>query len=321
MAELDEKFKEFLKANSSKQVEGDLSSEQITSLYAEYGDKFSRWLKVPETVRNYYGGRVPDYIMEAIEEGDERTKMAIASHPEMTQEQVKDLREEQEKRENDALTKVLTAAVAAGYTAEAADALAQEASFRASLAEKALNGTMTEEEKKLWAESRRHTRDIIKRDWAENQPEKYLIHVLAKLNAGKLSEEEAMPQLADLMMRIQNGGRADMLDEYLSRPNIQAKVKRFDTDRMMDIVSDITGRVNGHLPQGREKSQPQQTQTETKDFPNLQRDLPEDILRVLEKIKMLQNNMARNIENPTGKREMYNHMSSMRRHQNQRSLT
>lgn len=320
MAELEEKFKEFLKANSSKQVDGDLSSEQITSLYAEYGEKFSRWLKVPETVRNYYGGRVPEYILEAVEEGDEVTRKTLAEHPEMTVEQVKDLQAEQEKRENDALTKVLTAAVAAGYTAEAANELAQEAAFRASLTEKALNGTMTEEEKQQWAESRMHTRNIIRKDWAENQPEKYLIHVLAKLNRGKISEEEAMPQLADLMMRIQNQGRADKLDEYLQHPRIRAKIKRFDTERMMDIVGDITNRVHGQLPQGQEA--PQRDLENSGRLPEMQRDLPADILRVLEKIKTLQNNMSYNLENPTGKREMYPHMSPLaRQNQNQHTRT
>ena len=70
---------------------------------------------------------------------------------------------------SDMAAAVFIAAASAGYSLHAAHELAQQRQFRESLRDKALNNTMTDEEKQAWRESRIKTRDIIKKDLMEKK--------------------------------------------------------------------------------------------------------------------------------------------------------
>ena len=106
---------------------------------------------------------------------------------------------------------------------------------------------MSEEEKKLWRmawlQSRKDTINTIKKDFAENQPEKLLLHILGKFNAGKISKDELLPQVADLVQRIDTNERHGNLLEYLQTERIQAKIGKFKPETLDILANSVLSKV------------------------------------------------------------------------------
>ncbi|MBR1600284.1 MAG: hypothetical protein IJ677_01750, partial [Alphaproteobacteria bacterium] len=111
---------------------------------------------------------------------------------------------------------------------------------------------MTDEEKEAWMKDWLSTRkkdfDTIKKDWMAHQPEKMLIHLLAKHNRGRLTTEEAekFPQMIeDLMQKIESpdNNRMQNLLDYIKRPRMQARIGRFNEETMNILAHTVLRKV------------------------------------------------------------------------------
>ncbi|MBQ8672185.1 MAG: hypothetical protein IJ525_06670 [Alphaproteobacteria bacterium] len=226
----------------------DLKDEEIARLTAKYSYKYEVWLSVPGIIRQRYGNDVPQEILDAAARGEVQTLREMEQHPEIKR--VEDARAAVAEKYsmpadiiNDMAAAVFIAAASAGYSLHAAHELAQQRQFRESLRDKALNNTMTDEEKQAWRESRIKTRDIIKKDLMENQPEKYLLHLLAKYNRGHISKDDLMPQVADLVQRIETNGRQDKLLNLLKNQRVSRRMQHFKPETLDILSSSVLAKV------------------------------------------------------------------------------
>ena len=215
------------------------------SIISKHAREFDIWKEVPYDVLLRWNGNPPEEIMVAAAQGNYR-KMQLNAF---------NIREEEDtyasnyesfapEAEKIAATAAFAMAIETGYSQEAAMSLARESMFRDLLRDKALNNTLTADEREIWRKSREKTRDIIRKDWAENSPEKLLIHIFAKYNRGKISAAELSDTTRELMGRIDASGRHEALLEYISSPRVQRRLAKFDGEVLdalsQTILSNIT---------------------------------------------------------------------------------
>ena len=203
-------FIEFLKTNHTtdyyKAMSDDVKPETLSRIYSDYNNYFQNWIKVPASIRLRYGGRLPYEIIELAAKDNFEALRKIEYN--------KDPYEEKQSSYIPDYKEIVTsppfvAAAIAGYSLQASKELAKESLFRNTLRTKAITQTMTKEEKKLWEESRKKTKDIIEKDCAKNQPEKMLLHLFALYNRGKITQDELLPKVTDLMQKIERENRID----------------------------------------------------------------------------------------------------------------
>lgn len=237
----------------------DATPEALNSVYAANSGRFEIWNKLPEALKERYKGSVPPDVMEAAARDEYLTLREMEYHPEIKN--AEDARTKVEERYDipaDITSKVAKAAfigaVVAGYSRAACAELALNSQIRENLADKARSNTLSEEEKKIWEQTRRDDFSIIKKDWTETAPEKLLIHVLSDFNRGKLKQEEVVPMIADLVQKIHNDGRSQQLLDYMKKAPIQAKLSHFK-DEVLNVLE------AGALPKITEVQQQQSLRT------------------------------------------------------------
>jgi hypothetical protein len=252
MGNFSDSFMEYLKIYNpsayDKANSDNVKPEELAAIYNENAAKFEVWDSIPLTIRNRYPGQpVPYDVMEAAARGEIYTLREMEYHPEIRQ--VSEAREkvaEEQGMPNDIVSDTAAAtfvtALAAGYAAETCYHLAMSRQNREEMLKNKHDG-MTDEEHAAWLKSWLATREkdfnAIKNDWKENQPEKYLMHLLFKHNIGKLNQKELeeFPQtVQDLMQRIEAvPDRMSNLLEYIKKPRMQARIGRFN-EETMDIL-------------------------------------------------------------------------------------
>ncbi|MBR3675577.1 MAG: hypothetical protein IKN71_00365 [Alphaproteobacteria bacterium] len=277
MVEISAQYMEFLKANYSG-VAGRLETlmtesptgknpEEIAKSKAKIDEeikelandservhKYQIWEKVPSILRDRYNGQVPPEVLEAADRDEIYTLRVMEMHPEIKRvDQARTIAQEAQAKvpaaiANTAAAAVFVSAAVAGYSDSASMELANQRLARDALwAAKQANPHMSEEEKKLWRmawlQSRQETVDTIKKDFAENQPEKLLLHILGKFNAGKISKDELLPQVADLVQRIDTNERHGNLLEYLQTERIQAKIGKFKPETLDILANSVLSKV------------------------------------------------------------------------------
>ena len=250
MGKLDDALvQEFCKAYQiDLSYSADMSEEkkkEIDAIFeSTYGSKFALWQKTPESVRNYYFGRVPIEVLDAVSRCDESTLRELSVNPSMTKTEIEQY--QLEGKYNDPVysdeiirgTVTFTAALAAGYTIAEATELAHNRLFRQSLEEKARNGTLTDDEKEQWRQSRISDRDAILRHKAENEPERVLMYLLNKHRLGEIDNDQLMPMLADIIQKIETQGRQPELEKLLEKPRYQNMIKLLD-EGSQEILASI----------------------------------------------------------------------------------
>ncbi len=253
--------------------------EEIKTLAndSERVHKYEIWEKVPTILRDRYNGRVPPEIMEAAARDEIYVLREMEYHPE--KKNVDEVRAEVEDKYGNVIMpediaasafviqSVFAAAVVAGYSPESCAALARHRMEGDSLIQERdailKDPNLSDEERKQkhrewlensWFPHQEKKRDIIVEDWGggngkkPHQPEKMLLHVLGRYNAGvrkfeagKINEEELgnlkekmVAMMADLQPHL--AGRQNELLSYLQRDQIQAKIGQFK-DETRDLLA------------------------------------------------------------------------------------
>ncbi len=323
MSDLDDEFKAFLKAYglfpdlTDSNREALLSEEErnklISNAHSQCDERFAVWKRIPLEIRERYQGKVPDWIMEIAAEGDtERMRLVeqnrdIVNKAELEKKQAEDIdksrkeyaemRDSMFKASEVAVAAVVGTIIATGYTEMAANALATERLFRDSLADKAIEGTMSDKEKDMWRRSREETRHIIRDEWANFQPEKYLVHLLSQYNRSKIDEGRLGEKIKETVEKIRDLHRMNHLNEYLNRPQIQAKLHRFSEEKTDNLLksskqmNDLLKVIDTVLFIGEQAG----VQISKKRAEFLEKlELPADVQTVLQKIKDGRDNARNN---------------------------
>jgi len=245
----DDEFMEFLRTNHPtdylKACDEDVKPETLNRIFGDYSAYFSIWVKVPQSIRDAFYGKLPVEIIELASQGKIDDLRNIEAHrpPEDKSVYIPPAPEDV------MATELFAAAFLAGYSEAAAYTLAQNHLFRESLRKKALAGTMTEEEKRNWRLSRESDKKTIEKDWNEIQPEKMLVHLYAKFNRGQLKEEELLPRAVALMQKIEEQNRREDLLTYIKSRPIQKKLAHFKEEVLASLSQTIMHEVVIDIPE------------------------------------------------------------------------
>ena len=236
----DDNFLDYLQANHPTDYlnacSEDAKPETLSRIYSDYNKYFQIWIKVPLAIRNHFNGRVPEEIMRLAANGNEEALRDIATGKKPPKEEQVPQYFTPPPPEKVMETALFATAIAAGYSKTAAFELSLRRMLRDSLAEKARTNTLSDEEKKAWTQSRKDDAKTIKKDWAFCQHEKMLIHLFAQYNRGKIKKEDFLPQVVDLMQKIESCNHRHHLLEYLKTKPVQAKLAHFRED-VLDTLS------------------------------------------------------------------------------------
>jgi hypothetical protein len=141
---------------------------------------------------------------------------------------------------------IFSGAIVAGYMEENAADLARSRMQSDDLSAQLENPNLTDEEKaaihRQFLALHQSEYNIIKRDWGgdqargikPHQPEKLLIHMLGKFNAGKMDQKELVAIMADLQPHLKD--RQSELLAYVQQGKVQAKIGRFK-DKTRDLLA------------------------------------------------------------------------------------
>ena len=235
---------------------------------------YQAFQKLPDGIKARFNGtKVPEDIMEAARRDEILTLIEMDTHPEIKR--AEDARAAVREKyglpgstdfptdiHSEAALAVFAVAMVAGYSEYSGQRLAQQRQHREGFLEEIAailtDPKLSEADKKAklkdwlenkWLKSREDTINTIKDDWRGNpakhrkaqQPEKYLVHLLAKLDHGKISDtqrKDLMQQIADYAQMIETDGRQDKLLEYLKKRNIQTKIGHFSNETR-DVLANL----------------------------------------------------------------------------------
>ena len=261
MTEVGTEFIEYLKAHDPEafsQVSSDSATEAlVNSIVAKHKDTFDIWKKTPEWLRDKYANKIPDEVLDLVKQGVK-----------LTPENITDLQTSyannyvQPKPADlgvnfDLNTDIVFAAAdiatmksiadtigKKGYSEKAASQLATLRQIRLHLHEQ-LQKASGEQRRQLcndWRKTRMHDIKTIKKDWAQQQPERLFVHILKDLDRGKENMDTALPKLDALMINITKQGREKALVDCLQSP--QSRAKHYST-ATKDVVEHM---LSTYLP-------------------------------------------------------------------------
>lgn len=262
------------------------------SIISKHASEFDVYKQIPYDVLLKWQGNPPKEIMEAAAEGNLRKLQLDPYNIKESEDVFSTYNNFAPQPEQIMATAMFVAAIDHGYSQEASMALAQESMFRETLRDKALNNTMTADEREVWRQSREKTRDIIRKDWAENSPEKLLVHMFAKYNRGQISASELSDTTRELMSRIDATGRHEELLNYLSSERIQRRLARFDGE-VLDALSQT---ILSNIKLTDEQSQAIQSRIASRNISRAKREMLEhtpDNLSAKQRIQNIPSTLAR----------------------------
>lgn len=254
MADAGTEFLVFLKANYpedfAKVSRNSVSDATVNTIFAKHHQKFDAWRKVPEWLRSQYNNRVPDNILKVAQENKILTPEMVnqiekisADLPQPASYGIQGADVADVKFTAGDIMAIATTAkmiAAKGYAAKTAQSLAADAQVRQNLLKKCQERAaklqqivptnakairLTPAEQKLWQQTRRNDLKSIKKDWIENQPERYAVHLIKQFNAGKIDKDKALPELDILFKKVKEQNRVAEFHDLMQTP--QAGTKRY----------------------------------------------------------------------------------------------
>ena len=198
----------------------DVPESLIMAIYNKHKTYFEAWRKVPAEFRDA-SGRVPEELMKKALNGETINENTVSKNNQIPTKLAADM-VAAGIMFSDAdimfITKNATQIAMLGYGLDAAKTLATDKVVRQKISEKIKTGApLSETEKKLWRKTRENDAQTIEEDWKIHQPERYAIHIMKKLDSGKIPLEQALPEIEKYLGKTANLNRADNLYAELQR--------------------------------------------------------------------------------------------------------
>ncbi len=210
-------FERFLYANYPddyrRATASNVPEDVLTAIISRHSAHYDVWRRIPEWVKNRYQDRLPRELLN----GNEQVKDFIKKEEKLSA---------KEEKETIELLDFSVTMLALGYSAETVKAMAENRGLREKLLKAAQGGDLSEEQKLQWRLSRENDRSAIARDWQENQPEKYLFHLIKQMNRsqkrGERTDSQVMAELAQMLPMFGDKANRTKLVEYLRQKPQQA---------------------------------------------------------------------------------------------------
>lgn len=255
-------FERFLYANYPddyrRATAKDVPEDVLTAILSRHKAHYSIWKDIPEWIKDKYQDRLPREVLN----GNEQVKQFVKN-----EEQQK----KKDEKETSALINYSVSLLALGYAAETVKALAENRMRREELLRAAQGGELTEEQKLLWRQTRERDRDAIRRDWAENQPEKYLFHLFKEISRSKRRSEHSQTaddrheavsrmrrseqELEQLMEYFGDREARQRLASYLRQQPQQSALRHFSPEMQAVFINKMRSLGIAVTPADRERPQ------------------------------------------------------------------
>ncbi|MCM1323617.1 MAG: hypothetical protein NC218_05605 [Acetobacter sp.] len=227
-------FERFLYANYPddyrRATASNVPEDVLTAIVSRHNSHYLVWKNIPEWVKNRYQDRLPKEVLN----GNETVKDFVKKE---------ELQVHKEEKETIELVDFSVSLLAMGYAAETVKTMAENRMKREQLLRAAPNGELTEEQKSLWQALRQSDCEVIARDWQQNQPEKYLFHLIKEMNRsqkrGEKVNTQTMNELENMLPLFTDKANRKKMVEYLRQKPQQAALSH--------LSPEVLGKFSGIL--------------------------------------------------------------------------
>ena len=241
MAIISEDFDRFLMANYpddwSKITVKDVKPDVINYVLSKTEAKYELWKRIPEWIKVMYVDKLPEEVLRGNAPWDD-----FVLHLEKTN---YDYNKVAEIVYNSILTdeknvQICNNILNKGYGFENAVLLTEAEIERKKLKE---SGELdTPEGKEKWRKSREKTRDLIVKDWKENQPEKWVLNQIKEYDRNIRRAEKAKTAEEKLRLRVEASKNKREFDVYIN--NIKDKELKIRLIKLYKTVMNNHSRLD-----------------------------------------------------------------------------
>ena len=236
-------FERFLYANYPddyrRATADDVPDDVINAILSKHEKHYQIWRNIPEWIKNEYRDVLPPDVLN----GNETVR-------DFVEEEQKKLANEE--KETQQLLNYSVSLLALGYAAETVAVMVENRRQREALLAAAHGGALTDEQMKLWLQTRESDKQAIQKDWKENHVEKFIVHLFKEIDRerrradknGQTSQSfmkisQMENEAAQLLGGLSDVGQKKAMVEYLREQPQQAALKRMSPEvrqRFVDML-------------------------------------------------------------------------------------
>lgn len=236
-------FERFLYANYPddyrRATADDVPDDVINAILSKHERHYQIWKNIPEWIKNEYRDVLPPDVLN----GNETVRDFVEA------EQQKLANEEKETQQ---LLNYSVSLLALGYAAETVAVMVENRRQREALLAAAHGGALTDEQMKLWLQTRESDKQAIQKDWKENHAEKFIVHLFKEIDREKrradrngqtsqsfMKISQMENEVAQLLGGLSGIEQKKAMVEYLREQPQQAALKRMSPDvrqRFVDML-------------------------------------------------------------------------------------
>lgn len=236
-------FERFLYANYPddyrRATADDVPDDVINAILSKHERHYQIWKNIPEWIKNEYRDVLPPDVLN----GNETVRDFVEA------EQQKLANEEKETQQ---LLNYSVSLLALGYAAETVAVMVENRRQREALLAAAHGSALTDEQMKLWLQTRESDKQAIQKDWKENHAEKFIVHLFKEIDREKrradrngqtsqsfMKISQMENEVAQLLGGLSGIEQKKAMVEYLREQPQQAALKRMSPDvrqRFVDML-------------------------------------------------------------------------------------
>ncbi len=236
-------FERFLYANYPddyrRATADDVPDDVINAILSKHEKHYQIWRRIPEWIKSEYRDVIPPEVLNGNETvrdfvEDEQQKLA------------------NDEKETQQLLNYSVSLLALGYAAETVAVMVENRRQRQELLAAAHGGPLSDEQMKLWLQTRENDQKAIQKDWRDNHTEKFIVHLFKEIDREKrrmarngenvdstLKISRMENEAAQLLARFSDMDKKKAMVKYLREQPQQAALKRMTPDvrqRFVDLM-------------------------------------------------------------------------------------
>ena len=206
----------------------DVPEDVLTAILRRHEGHYKVWENIPEWIKERYRDILPREVLDGNQVVEDFIEEEID-------------KANNEERETRAVIDYGIKLLALGYAVETVVALTNNREQRVQLLKEAGNNPLTSEQMAKWLETRENDCKLIKKDWHENQSEKYILHLVKETDremrraqkngtTPEKSLEEVDGEIRRLMTRFASREDKMKMVDYLQQRPQQAALKHLSPE-------------------------------------------------------------------------------------------
>lgn len=236
-------FERFLYANYPddyrRATADDVPDDVINAILSKHEKHYQIWRRIPEWIKDEYRDIIPTEVLngnETVRDFVEEEHQKLAN----------------EEKETQQLLNYSVSLLALGYAAETVAVMVENRRQREALLAAAHGGPLSDEQMKLWLQTRESDQKAIRKDWQENHTEKFIVHLFKEIDREKrrmarngesvdatLKISRMENEAAQLLAQFSDMDKKKAMVEYLRGQPQQVALKRMNSEvrqRFVDML-------------------------------------------------------------------------------------